>query len=371
MAAVLAILTLLAGVFYFALSTTSRDKQNESSDISKPSQTPSDISVAANSVLYLEIYDDTNALTSTASGFIIDDGTTLVTNYHVIEDAYNIVAWTPAGDCSVNVSNIIGYDKVADIAILKCDTDIGVIPLILEDSDVAKQGDGIYAVGYPLGVAHTLSDGVIGARYTDNNNVEFLQITAPISSGSSGGALLSERGEVIGVICSYYVDGQNLNLAISSNMVQQLLKESQGLKLLSLESFYKSFNRPLSVQYVLNNAKTLEGQTVQIQGYLSSALAYGIEHEESAENYSVSYYLVQSQNEVYGYNFDDKIYDLDLIIDVMRNENRRTSDCGAIHVEEDWDDRLTCEPGDMITVSGTVKYYDFENSVFLDDCRVT
>ncbi|MCF2662706.1 trypsin-like peptidase domain-containing protein [Pseudoflavonifractor phocaeensis] len=201
------------------------------------------VALSANSVLYLEVFDDKRELTATASGFVIEDGTTLVTNYHVIEDAYHIVAWTPDGGKSVDVSNIIVYDEDADLAVLKCDSNIGVQPLVLGDSEPVKQGDSVYAVGYPLGLAHTLSDGVVSSRYIDELGTDILQITAAISSGSSGGALFNESGEIIGVICASYVDGQNLNLAIASNAVIDLLAQSSSEELLAMSEYYASQSR--------------------------------------------------------------------------------------------------------------------------------
>ena len=200
------------------------------------------VALTANSVLYLEVFDDKQELTATASGFVIEDGTTLVTNYHVIEDAYHIIAWTPDGEKSVDVSNIITYDENADLAVLKCDENIGVQPLVLGDSDPVKQGDTVYAVGYPLGLAHTLSDGVISSRYVDDLGTDVLQITAAISSGSSGGALLDEHGAVIGIVCASYLDGQNLNLAITANELKTMLSEAK--KESSLKEWFMA-NKPI------------------------------------------------------------------------------------------------------------------------------
>ena len=77
-------------------------------------------------------------------------------------------------------------------------------------------------MGYPLGLANTMSNGIISSRYFDEYDVDVLQITAAISPGSSGGALFNENGFVIGVTSAYYDGGQNLNIAITSNTVQQL-----------------------------------------------------------------------------------------------------------------------------------------------------
>ena len=224
------------------------------------------ITDAANSVLYLEVCDDTDYVIATASGFIIEDGTTLVTNYHVIDGAHHIIAYTPDGESSNEIHTVLAYDKDADLAVLKCEDNIGVPSLLLGDSDAVNQGDEVFAVGYPLGVANTLSDGVVSSRYLDEYGTDILQITAAISSGSSGGALFSGDGQVIGVICASYIDGQNLNIAISSNTLSHLLEKQTPTK---LEDF---FTPTYSVSYVIENQKTLLNKEFYVVGWVS---AYG------------------------------------------------------------------------------------------------
>lgn len=208
-------LVLLSAIFVFAvIAFAFFGVNNSKSGIS--------ITDAADSVLYLEVCDDEDNVIATASGFIIEEGTTLITNFHVINGAHHIVAYMPDGEKSVEIHTVLTYDEDTDLAILECEESIGVQPLIFGDPDTVKQGDTVYAVGYPLGLANTLSDGVISSRYLDEHNIDILQITAPISSGSSGGALLNEYGEVIGVICASYVDGQNMNIAVSVAEVNRI-----------------------------------------------------------------------------------------------------------------------------------------------------
>lgn len=213
-------LVLLSAIFVFAVIAFALfGKNGGKSGVS--------ITDAADSVLYLEVCDDEDNVIATASGFVIEEGTTLVTNFHVIDGVHHIVAHMPDGEKSVEIRTVLAYDAYADLAILECEENIGVQPLIFGDPDAVKQGDTVYAVGYPLGLANTLSDGVISSRYLDEHNVDILQITAPISSGSSGGALLNEYGEVIGVICASYVDGQNMNIAISVAEVNRIRQNYQ------------------------------------------------------------------------------------------------------------------------------------------------
>ena len=97
--------------------------------------------------------------------------------------------------------------------------------LPLGDSNTAKKGETVFVAGNPKGLEGTLSDGILGAIRKDFH-IELLQITAPISPGSSGGPVLNGRGEIIGVATFGFKadDAQNLNFAIPSNSLRSLLK---------------------------------------------------------------------------------------------------------------------------------------------------
>lgn len=189
------------------------------------------------SVLYLEAYDDKDEFLWNASGFLMDTPNTIVTNYHVIEDAYEIVAYTDDMQEYCSVFTILVYDEDADLAILWCDTPFSAAPLPLADSDLVKQGDKVYAIGYPLGMFNTMSDGIVSSVFA-YDNIGIIQTTAAISPGSSGGALLNERGRVIGVTSATLVDGQNMNFAVASNTLRELY-ENRGRATTLPELFYE------------------------------------------------------------------------------------------------------------------------------------
>lgn len=177
----------------------------------------------AGSVYYLEVYDARGNCFATGSGFVIGDGCELATNFHVIEDAVKVIAFSDDGTDAVELTRVRIYDKNADLIILRGDRRFAAKPLRLADSDSVRQGDRVYAIGYPLALSNTLSDGIVSARYVDEG-VDIIQITAAISSGSSGGALLNTRGRVIGITEASYIDGQNLNIAIAINELKELEK---------------------------------------------------------------------------------------------------------------------------------------------------
>ena len=170
-----------------------------------------EIATLSESVLILYVYDENRNLLSSGSGFVAFDDSTLITNYHVIDQGYYVEAISES-DVIYNISGVNYYDVVADIAILRFEIPTGLPVLPIADSTQVRVGDEIYAIGSPLGLKNTVSNGIVSAfRKTDD--FQNIQITASISSGSSGGVLLNTYGEVIGITFASYSEGQNLNLA--------------------------------------------------------------------------------------------------------------------------------------------------------------
>ena len=177
------------------------------------------INSAAQSVLRLEVYGRHNTLLGTGSGFVAFDGQTLVTNAHVMEGALYALAYTDDSKECFRVENVLVYDEEADIAILRFSKPTGLTPLPLpREDDTLLRGEPVVAIGSPQGITNTVSIGNISLLYQENG-ISYIQFTAPISSGSSGGALLDDDGCVIGITTAAYVDDddnfvQNLNLAV-------------------------------------------------------------------------------------------------------------------------------------------------------------
>ena len=248
-----------------------------------------DISTFSPSVLYLEGYDEGEHVVCSGSGFFIENGPEgdplLVTNYHVIEGCAGLDVWDSDFENYVQAKSVVAYDEVADLAILRCEPGLDVAPLTLAGEDVGIQGDEVYAIGYPLGIANTLSNGIISSRYYDEYDMDVLQITAPISSGSSGGALLNEDGLVVGVTVASYVDGENMNLAIAAHQVSSLLANAGEET--TLEVMYKTIPRwhtvatisnfdpseyyVLTVDQFLKSPGSYLGMKIAVSGYLNNS----------------------------------------------------------------------------------------------------
>jgi S1-C subfamily serine protease/antitoxin component YwqK of YwqJK toxin-antitoxin module len=205
--------------------------------------TVEDVSKNINSVVFIEMFDKQGEAMGSGSGFFIEEDGTLVTNYHVINKAFEIKV-TTNDDYVYSVNKILGYDKERDIAIIKVDNKSKTFEaVVLGDSDDVKIGQAIVSIGTPLmgSLKNTVSTGIVsnirdGIR--DVLNSKDIQITSPISMGNSGGALLNMQGQVIGITYAGVKDGQNLNFAIPINELKLIKTDSSY----TVKNFYEKEN---------------------------------------------------------------------------------------------------------------------------------
>ncbi len=196
------------------------------------SDNPAEINKAAQSVMMLEVYDKNGDLIATGSGFVAFDNRHVVTNYHVAEDADIIYAYSDSGDPYI-IMDVCIADSIKDIAVLQFFSPTDLSPLALNESGEAIRASRVVAIGSPKGFSNTISTGIISALY-EENGVSYIQFTAPISNGSSGGALFNDDGQVIGITSLIYDDGngvsQNLNFAVNIEEVIDLYNQWDGNK---------------------------------------------------------------------------------------------------------------------------------------------
>lgn len=187
------------------------EKTKEDEDVSYDAEEIS--SKFANAVFYIELYDKNNYVISSGSGFFINEDGRAVTNYHVINGAYSAKIQLTTGEV-YDVSTVAYIDIIRDIAIINIDADRKFDYLNMGDTSTIKSGQKIYALGSPQGLSNTISEGIVSNARRTIKKIDYIQITAPISPGSSGGALIDDKGYVIGVTTANITGGQNLNLAI-------------------------------------------------------------------------------------------------------------------------------------------------------------
>ena len=169
---------------------------------------------------------------SLGSGFIISEDGTVVTNNHVIANAEDIIVRIKDKEYKASV---VGADPYADIAVLKIDTNEEFTPVKFGDSDKARVGDWVVAIGNPFGLGGTVTSGIISARNRDINLTrydDFIQTDASINQGNSGGPLFNLDGDVVGINTAIIAPGQAGSIGIgfaipanaASNVIDQLIK---------------------------------------------------------------------------------------------------------------------------------------------------
>jgi len=166
------------------------------------------------------------------TGFLVSPDGLTVTNYHVIETGNLAIVKFPNGTI-LPVDGVLAANKVRDLAIIKIHGKT-FRTLTLGNSDRVQVGEGVVAIGNPLSLESTVSNGIVsGVRKVERLGGKFLQTTAPISPGSSGGPLFNMAGEVVGINTLYLEGGENLNFAIPINDAKLLLL-NQSAKLQNL-----------------------------------------------------------------------------------------------------------------------------------------
>lgn len=174
----------------------------------------------SSSVFYIEIYDRYGSAIASGSGvFISPDGKAL-TNHHVVEDAYSAKVMTTDGS-TYDVTGYYDARQDIDMALIQV-AGSGFPCLSIGDSTAVAGGQNVFAIGSPLGLDNTISQGIISNANRVVDGLGYIQITAPISHGSSGGALINDRGQLIGITTATFSDGQNLNLAVPVHRYKEL-----------------------------------------------------------------------------------------------------------------------------------------------------
>ena len=181
------------------------------------------------SVVAIVTYDARGEKLSKGSGFFISSER-VVTNRHVIDGAFKAEIHTVNGN-SYNVRGVLAVDGEGDIALLQIDIGPNMVNPLMITRTSPQEGESVVVVGNPLGLEGSVSNGIVSAVRDIPNFGRIIQITAPISSGSSGSPVVNMQGQVIGVATLQLTDGQSLNFAVPSDRVAGL--QSGALRTLS------------------------------------------------------------------------------------------------------------------------------------------
>jgi serine protease Do len=180
--------------------------------------------------------EDVQRIQAGGSGVIISPNGEILTNFHVVDGLRGgeVALEVKTANGKTYKAKVLSKDKELDIALIKIEATH--LPFAsLGDSDAAKVGEWVVAIGNPLGLEHTVTQGIISAkgRKLTGGLESFLQTDAAINRGNSGGPLLNLRGEVIGINTAINPEGQNLGFAVPINMVKRILVDLRSGKAVS------------------------------------------------------------------------------------------------------------------------------------------
>ena len=193
-------------------------------------QTPQQIAKSTLASTVLIVMEDQNGQPlNIGSGFFVARDI-IATNLHVVEGVFKGYVKRVGIDRMYRIEGIVAIDSRQDLAIIRV-SNVDAPVLRLGKSDKVQIGESVYVAGNPIGFLEgTFSNGIVSGVREFQVDSKRIQITAPISIGSSGGPVLNNKGEVIGVAVSIITAGQNLNFAIPSNYLSELLNKVRGQK---------------------------------------------------------------------------------------------------------------------------------------------
>jgi len=189
------------------------------------------------SVVTVTVYDSSGDSIGQGSGFFVSKAGDLVTNHHVVKGASRIEVRTSDGKF-YSVKRVVAIQKAADLVRLSVNIPRSAVNPLVVSRRLPEVGQRVIVIGSPLGFYQTVSDGIVSAVRDVSRYGNIIQITAPVSSGSSGSPVVNMKGEVIGVATLASIEGQNINFAIPGERVLALgteLKLGKELKELRAE----------------------------------------------------------------------------------------------------------------------------------------
>lgn len=203
-------------------STSSKNKKSNEPKNEKTEKSFEELAQLASSIVMITVHNKAGDVLSTGSGIMISSTGYILTNHHVITGGAFFSIRIEEDDTIYTTDEVIKYHSILDLALLRIHRNLTPIP-IYKGKQKLVRGQKVIAIGSPLGLFNSVSDGIIsGFRTIDN--VDMIQFTAPISHGSSGGAVLNMNGEVIGISTAGIDRGQNINLAVGYENILLFIK---------------------------------------------------------------------------------------------------------------------------------------------------
>jgi tetratricopeptide (TPR) repeat protein len=172
-------------------------------------------------VVTIVIYDLNHRVSAIGSGFFVDSAGNLITNYHVLDGQYSAEVRTADGT-SYPIQAVVAENKRADLLKVRVDIPKEQVSWLKISTELPGIAEQVVVVGSPMGLAQTVSEGIVSSIREMPAIGTFFQISAPISPGSSGSPVINMKGQVVGVATFQFVQGQNLNFAVSAKEAKEL-----------------------------------------------------------------------------------------------------------------------------------------------------
>src|SRR5687767_7204930 len=243
------------------------------------------------SAVAIETFDARGEKLSRGSGFFIAPDR-VVTNRHVIDNAYKAEIHSFTG-AIYPVKGVVAIDAEADIALLRVDVPVAQARPLSLDRTSPQEGESVFVIGNPLGLEGSVTNGIVSAVRDIPTFGRIIQITAPISSGSSGSPVVNMQGQVIGIATLQITGGQSVNFAIPSERISQL----QSTSMTSLADLVASTGRnkrAKAVQFFRDGLSFLSKDDCE------KALPYFEKAVESDSNYAEAWAQAGFCNEKLG-----------------------------------------------------------------------
>jgi hypothetical protein len=274
-------------------------------------------------VVFIGNIDESGQVVSIGSGFVVDSNGMIVTNYHVIHGARALQIKMKDGEIYDRV-DVVDFDVRRDLAVLKIRAFKSLPSVKMGDSGRLEVGEDVVAIGNPKGLEHTVSAGMISA-FRQAEGYRLLQISVPISPGSSGGPLFNMNGEVVGITSSGVVaeGAQNLNFAVPIDYVRPLLTTTTSM---SVAEFAKKMS-------ATTTTAPSRGRSQPAASELRAAWRVAHDHGDTFKQFCLgTLYLMTDK---IGYRNDSGIHNWEAPISAVAEAARNAvygSQIGAFHI---------------------------------------
>lgn len=295
------------------------------SQLNKAEKSFEELARLSTSTVMIKKYDKEDKVIGTGSGVVINNKGLIITNFHVVKNGtYFGIIFEDVKE-EFYTYTVVNWDVERDLALIKISLSTTAIQMDVYGE--VRRGQKVVAIGSPLGLMNTISDGIVSG-FRRSEVEDFIQITAPISPGSSGGALFNMYGELIGITSAGYVEGQNINLAIPIKYVYRLLQEEFtkiNEEIIDRCSYFKFHNFILHFdgffRYTKDNLYKISLYRFEYSEYDFYTLTKQYGFKSSVENFYIEIishiakeynlnkieFEIGSENYIFSYTYDNNI----------------------------------------------------------------